>query len=157
MRLPGFAFSRAKLIAMGFQPLSLGILSLSIPLNGGKVGCKWRTLGAVPKSQGLYLFSVEHPVLGMTVAYLGMTQDLWMVTKGRTSQGSARPGNRYGSPYYAGDTRRRVNVLIARHARRGCTITHWVLPLKLQRHQLEVAESALIRRWNLRARGWNIR
>jgi hypothetical protein len=99
----------------------------------------------------------------MSVAYVGLTEHLWMVTKGRLpGSGGARPGQRYGRPKYAGITRKRVNVAIAEQLRSGRTVRHWLRPItepppsreELWR-RLCTEEEILIKRWDLRRTGWN--
>lgn len=94
--------------------------------------------------------------------YVGLTEELWMITKGRLPAGGARPGQRYGRPRYAGVTRQRVNALIAARIRSGEVMRHWVRPLgespgdrAAVRGRLLQLEEELIVRWELRRVGWN--
>lgn len=94
--------------------------------------------------------------------YVGLTEELWMVTKGRLPGGGARPGQRYGRPRYAGVTRQRINTLIAPLAAAGELMRHWVKPVSdppLDRSELRALlldeEQELISRWALRRDGWN--
>jgi hypothetical protein len=93
---------------------------------------------------------------------VGLTEELWTVTKGRLPAGGARPGQRYGRPRYAGVTRQRINALIAPHGAAGALVRHWVKPVSAPaadrptlRALLLEEEQALIARWALRPDGWN--
>jgi hypothetical protein len=160
MELPGQNVTSAELEALGFLPLILEVRCLEVPYGAG---CEWTTIDEVPKAPGLYAFTVE-AADQLRVAYVGKTEHLWMVTKGRLPNGAARPAQRYGRPKYAGDNRRRINDLIANQLRAGRTVRHWVLPmanlpadrLELNRRLL-LAEKALIDKWDLRRVGWNRR
>ena len=88
--LPGHPVSETELLNEGFSPLRLGVGSLDVVLSCG-VGCEWTTVGEVPTGPGLYAFTVEtHEELH--VAYVGLTEELWMVTKGRLPIGGAAAG-----------------------------------------------------------------
>jgi hypothetical protein len=88
------------------------------------------------------------------VTYVGLTEHLWMVTKGRLpGSGGARGGQRYGRPRHAGVTRQRVNILIAGQLRSGRVVRHWVRTLPVA--ALRAEEERLINSWNLRRVGWN--
>jgi hypothetical protein len=114
---PGQPITATDLAKAGFQPLELRVTSLDVDLPSGR-GCEWTTIGEVPAAPGLYAFTVEdaHQI---RVAYVGLTEHLWMVTKGRLPGGGARGGQRYGRPRHAGLTRQRVNILIAGQLRAG--------------------------------------
>ncbi len=145
---------------LSFVPLELQFRPATIELVGGP-GCEWTTLGDVPRGPGLYAFTVG-PDDDLRVMYVGLTEELWMVTRGRLPTGGARPGQRYGRPRYAGVTRQRINALIAvRHAA-GDLVRHWVRPLAdppddraAIRVRLLQDEQRLISEWNLRRVGWN--
>jgi hypothetical protein len=70
-------------------------------------------------------------------------------------------GQRYGRPIYAGVTRQRINVQIARAIGEGWTVRHWVKPfdgISLgpdPKQALLTAEAELIQCWDLRRVGWN--
>jgi hypothetical protein len=89
----------------------------------------------------------------MRVAYVGRTEHLWMVTKGRLPGGGARGGQRYGRPRHAGATRRRVNILIAEQLRAGRVVRHWIC--QLPSAALRAEEERFITSWDLRRCGWN--
>jgi hypothetical protein len=147
---------------LGFQPLTL-VLKRYVCLSAG-VGCEWDTIGEVPEGPGHYLFAVEDGI-EIRVVYVGLTQHLWMVTRGRLPGfGSPRGGQRYGRPVNAGVTRQRINMLIARELQLGRRVRHWVRrfrdpPAALDdlRFQLLLADEELINRWRLREVGWNLR
>lgn len=157
---PGFAVTAADLRALGFVPLLLDVRSTEVELPYGQA-CEWTTVGDIPKGPGIYAFTSGDDE-DLRVMYLGLTEELWMVTKGRLPNGGARPGQRYGRPRYAGVTRQRVNGLIGEQLRAGKLILHWVRPLAeaptdrgaLRDRLLEV-EQELITRWELRRVGWN--
>jgi hypothetical protein len=158
--LPGHLFTEAQLRAEGFTTLNLEVRRFGIELPAGS-GCEWTTTGHVPTGPDLYAFTVEDKV-EFRVAYVGLTEELWMVTKGRLPTGGARGGQRYGRPRYAGVTRQRVNTLIAAQLQAGRVVRHWLRPLVDDlpdrsglRHRLLHAEQALILRWDLRRVGWN--
>lgn len=92
--------SAAELATVGFQPLELRVRSLELDLASGR-GCEWTAVSEVPDSSGLYAFTVEDDH-EMRVAYVGRTEHLWMVTKGRLPGGGGRGGQRYGRPRHAG-------------------------------------------------------
>lgn len=124
-------------------------------------GCTWDTMGVVPDTPGHYLFTIEQSS-ELHVAYVGLTENLWMITKGRLSDGRSRPAQRYGRPKYAGATRARINGLIAAEHAAGRVVAHWLRPLAdppsdraALRARLLADEEALIRRWSLRQNGWN--
>jgi hypothetical protein len=157
---PGFTVTSADLRKLGFVPLLLDVRSTKLELPFG-TGCEWTTLGDVPKGPGLYAFTAGDDG-DLRVMYVGLTEELWMVTKGRLPSGGARPGQRYGRPRYAGVTRQRVNGLIAEQLRAGKLIRHWVRPLgeppiprAAMRGRLLELEHELIARWHLRRVGWN--
>lgn len=110
-------------------------------------------MGEVPDAPGLYAFTVEDDH-ELRVAYVGLTEHLWMVTKGHLPGGAgARGGQRYGRPKHAGVTRKRVNILIAEQLRAGRLVRHWVL--SLPGVALRAEEERLIIDWDLRRVGWN--
>lgn len=150
--LPGHPIAATALSAAGFRPLELSVSGLNVELPSG-TGCEWTTIGEVPDSPGLYAFTVEDDH-ELRVAYVGLTEHLWMVTKGRLPGGAgARGGQRYGRPKHAGVTRMRVNILIAEQLRAGRLVRHWVLPLPGV--ALRAEEERLITDWDLRRVGWN--
>ncbi len=152
--LPGHAITDGQLCALGFGPHTLDVERVGIVLPTG-MGCEWRTLGDVPESPGVYAFTVEDAE-HQSVAYVGSTSHLWMVTKGRLPHsGGSRPGNRYGRPLYAADGRVRINILIAAEIKQGRRVRHWAQPL--QASLLRAEEETLILRWRLREHGWNLR
>lgn len=105
-----------ELTDLGFQPLDVRVERTDVPVAGG-VGCEWRTTGDVPDAPGLYAFTLRRAEDrdGLRVVYVGMTEHLWMVTKGRLpDSASARGAQRYGRPKHAGQTRQRVNMEIRR-------------------------------------------
>lgn len=116
----------------------------------------------MPDAPGTYLLTVSAD--GATrVTYAGMTENLWMVTRGRLPDGRSRPAQRYDSTLkYLGDTRRYVNILAADQMRLGRTMTHSVGPLAdpqvdptLRRGILLREEDRWKRRWRLCQVGWN--
>ncbi|MDA8380761.1 MAG: hypothetical protein M0020_08055 [Actinomycetota bacterium] len=158
---PGHAVSVRELLQEGFVALELEVRAMDVEFPFGS-GCEWTTLGAVPKGPGVYAFTVGHDD-ELHVAYVGMTEDLWMVTKGRLPSGEGRPGQRYGRPLYAGATRQRINGLVREQLLLGKNIRHWVSLLanppsarEELRSQLLAREEMLIRRWDLRRVGWNL-
>jgi hypothetical protein len=148
---PGHPISAADLARAGFQPLELGVRSLDVDMPSGR-GCEWTTIGEVPQGPGLYAFTVGDD-REMRVTYVGRTEHLWMVTRGRLPGGAGRGGQRYGSPRYAGATRQRVNILVAEQVRAGRLVRHWVR--LCQAAALRVEEERLISGWDLRRVGWN--
>lgn len=159
---PGFPTTAEAMHTEGFSALDLEFRDVDLELPYG-TACEWTTRGDVPKGPGLYAFTADIQD-ELRVLYVGLTEELWMITKGRTPDGKARPGQRYGRPRYAGVTRQRVNALIAQQLRQGRHIRHWVKPLDeipLDRAQmrrlLERTEEELISRWRLRELGWNRR
>lgn len=149
---PGCPVTAASLCQAGFQPLVLRVTSLSVDLAAGR-GCEWATIGEVPDSPGLYAFTVEDGEQ-IRVTYVGLTGNLWMVTKGRLpASGGARGGQRYGRPRHAGVTRQRINIRIAGQLRAGRVVRHWIRPLPAMR--LRAEEERLIITWDLRCVGWN--
>jgi hypothetical protein len=134
---------------------------MNIQLPDG-LGCNWTTVGTVPDAPGLYAFTVEHDAQ-VSVTYVGMTEHLWMVTKGRLPRsGGARGGQRYGRPKHAGATRKRINCLVAEQIQLGRTVRHWLQPHPEVagsevdvRSTLLAEEEGLIVRWDLRTVGWN--
>jgi hypothetical protein len=153
--LPGRQTSQAELESLGFSPLSIKPGSFVTLPNG--TGRKWDTEGTIPEAQGHYVFTVEDSN-AIWVAYAGMTEHLWMVTKGRLPRnGGSRPGNRYGRPRYARETRRRINIRITEQLACGRRATHWVRPWpNTAPSTLGAEEEVLICRWHLRDVGWNI-
>lgn len=159
--LPGHPISAEALLAMGFIPHELRVDEMDIQLPDG-LGCNWTTIGTVPDAPGLYAFTVEHDT-EVSVTYVGMTEHLWMVTKGHLPRsGGARGGQRYGRPKHAGATRKRINCLVAEQIRLGRKVRHWLRPLQpavaaqvATRSTLLAQEAELIERWHLRKVGWN--
>jgi hypothetical protein len=150
--LPGTPVTAEELHRLGFRPLELRFAGEPVPLSGG-AGCSWTTVGDVPDSAGLYAFSVSDGTT-LSVAYVGRTTHLWMVTKGHLPRsGGVRGGQRYGRPKHAGITRQRVNILIAAERAVGREVWHWVRPMP--EAGLAAEEEALITRWRLRQTGWN--
>jgi hypothetical protein len=147
----------------GFHPLRLRITRMDISLAGG-TGCEWDTLDTVPDAPGVYAFTLHWPTLPQRhVMYVGQTDHLWMVTKGRLPGGEARGGQRYGHPRHAGVTRQRINLGIAGAVRMGWVPEHWVRPVAglapdvaVRRRQLRALEEYFIAGWRLRAVGWNV-
>lgn len=157
MHLPGFQLGNGELEDLGFEPLELAFRDTEIELLEG-IGCEWNTVGTVPKTPGLYAFTATHENV-TSVAYVGMTENLWMVTKGRLPNGASRPAQRYGKPRYGGSTRQRINVEIARLRSTEIIVQHWVWPFRAAgsdvKAELRVQEEELIERWQLRSCGWN--
>jgi hypothetical protein len=160
LRSPGYLTNATDLRGLGFLPLLLDVRASDVDLPFGR-GCEWTTVGDIPKGPGLYAFTLGDDN-DLRVMYIGLTEELWMVTKGRLPAGGARPGQRYGRPRYAGVTRQRINGLVGEHLRAGGIVRHWVWPVvdvppdrhALRAHLLEL-EQDLITRWNLRRVGWN--
>ena len=75
----------------------------------------------------VYVFHLVEARGHMAVVYVGLTTWLPMVALG-VKGGMARPGQRYGRPKYAGQTRQRINVLVAHEVAAGRTIRHWLRP-----------------------------
>ena len=149
----------AELTGHGFVALVLEFRPTALVLPEG-AACEWTTMGDVPTGPGLYAFTIGAEDL--RVLYVGLTEELWMITKGRLPAGGARPGQRYGRPRYAGVTRQRINALIAGRLAKGETIGHWVRPLAdppsdrtALRARLFEVEQQLISQWDLRRLGWN--
>ena len=160
VNLPGTAVTIDELRELGFHRHRLEIVRVSLP---GGTGCEWNTLGAVPDAPGLYAFTVEADEL-LHVAYVGLTTNLWMVTKGcMPGVGQSRPAQRYGRHRYAGATRQRVNEAVGEQLRAGRTVSHWLRPTAhgatdaATKLALATEESALIARWSLQTTGWNRR
>jgi hypothetical protein len=158
--MPGCVVLVAELREEGFLPLTLEVRKLDAEYPFSR-GCEWTTVGDVPKGPGVYAFTVgdDH---NLHVTYVGLTEELWMVTKGRLPSGGARPGQRYGRPLYAGVTRQRINALVAEQLVLGRLVRHWVSPRvgpssdrAELRGQLVSREERLIQRWDLRRVGWN--
>jgi hypothetical protein len=120
----------AELSSLGFRSLDMTIGRIDLELTGG-MGCEWTTVGDVPDAPGLYASTLHRASEDdLRVVYVGMTENLWMVTKGRLPRGGgARGGQRYGRPTHAGETRQRVNVEVLRAHLDGWTVRHWVRPL----------------------------
>jgi hypothetical protein len=153
--LPGCAITIDDLHARRFRPLDIAVLQLESPLLDGGVGCQWDTVGDVPDAPGLYAFTVEHDER-LAVVYVGRTEQLWMVTKGKLPSGASRPAQRYGRPKYAGITRTRVNGLVREQLLAGRTVRHWVCPMHgADTTRLASGEEELITLWQLRRVGWN--
>lgn len=148
---PGHPISATDLAGAGLHSLELRVSNLDVDLLSAR-GCEWSTLGEVPDAPGLYAFTVEDGHQ-MRVAYVGRTEHLWMVTKGRLPGGGARGGQRYGRPRHAGATRRRVNILIAEQLRAGRVVRHWIC--QLPSAALRAEEERFITSWDLRRCGWN--
>jgi hypothetical protein len=158
--VPGWPISAEEIQAEGFVPLLIEVRAVAIAFHFGS-GCEWTTVGSVPKGPGVYAFTVGDDD-ALHVTYVGLTEELWMVTKGRLPNGAARPGQRYGRPLYAGVTRQRINCLVDEQLRLGRRVRHWVAPLNSDvrnrtelRKELLYREQDLIQRWNLRRQGWN--
>lgn len=156
----GYATTGDDMRTLGFIALDLLFRLTTVELPDGPA-CEWTTVGDVPKGPGLYAFTIG-PDDVLRVMYVGLTEELWMVTKGRLPSGDARPGQRYGRARYAGVTRQRVNALIAPYAARGALVRHWVKPIAdppsdraTLRALLLDEEEALITQWALRRDGWN--
>jgi hypothetical protein len=154
----GTIVTRDELTSQGFAPqqLQFRTVDFSGPF------CEWDTLGVIPNSAGLYAFVISPPDRPdkLRVTYVGLTDNLWMVTKGRLPNGSSRPAQRYGRHKYAGETRVRVNGLVAEAKRAGFDVTHWLSPRLVtsgERAQVALAllEEELIGKWDLRRAGWN--
>jgi hypothetical protein len=121
-------------------------------------------IGDVPEAPGLYAFTLQrHGEDDLRVVYVGMTEHLWMVTKGHLPRGGgARGGQRYGRPTHAGATRQRINIEVRRAHQDGWIVHQWVRPfrsLTAAREQVRTVlgseEESLISRWELRRCGWN--
>lgn len=158
--LPGHSVEVQDLTDEGFVSLELDFRNVHLPLAIGP-GCEWTTIGSVPKGPGLYAFTIGEDE-DLRVTYVGLTEELWMVTKGRLPSGASRPGQRYGRPLYAGVTRQRVNTLVRRQILFGRRVRHWVSSRSGAtadraelRAQLGRDEERLIRQWDLRRVGWN--
>lgn len=154
----GTVVDRGDLTSRGFFPYQLEFHAVDEAAGS----CEWDTVGDVPDSAGLYAFVLqarESPE-EYRVVYVGLTGNLWMVTKGRLPDGSARPAQRYGRHKYAGVTRFRINGLVATARLHGFDVTHWLsrrpLPAGARADKyLRDDEEALIREWRLRETGWN--
>ncbi|GAB3563393.1 hypothetical protein GCM10027344_20810 [Spelaeicoccus albus] len=150
--MPGTLVEPEDLIALGFVPHDLDF-GQHVEWPGG-TGIEWATLGQVPDSAGVYLFTIGDGDV-VHVAYVGLTTHLWMVTKGHLPHsGGARGGQRYGKPRHAGVTRKRVNALIAQQVDAGRTVQHWLR--ELPRDLIVDEEDRLIHLWSTRSTGWNI-
>jgi hypothetical protein len=144
--LPGRVITDADLMTLGFVSHEL-VFGKAVAWGSG-CGIEWKTVGDLPQSAGNYAFTI------LRVTYVGLTEHLWMVTKGfLPAGGGARPGQRYGKPKYSGVTRKRINYLVWCEAARGHHPQHWLRPLDVD--QIRPAEMALIARWNLTRIGWN--
>ena len=157
---PGCPVAEETLASRGFVRHELAFEE-SVELSIG-TGRNWNTLGDIPQGPGLYAFTAENPTSQrpLAVYYVGLTSDLWMVTKGQLPGGVARGGQRYGRPKHAGATRQRVNVEIAALLAEGCVVSHWLNPVRIPpdadtRTWLRHEEEKLITEWNLRSCGWN--
>ena len=159
--LPGHPVSATELQQEGFVPLTLQFRGLGVDLPCGR-GCEWTTVGEVPSGPGVYAFTVEASGL-IHVTYVGLSEEIWMVTKGRLPEGGARPGQRYGRPRYAAENRQRINVLVAEQVALNRSVRHWTKPVPeagvnpTDRAILQATETGFIDRWNLRIVGWNRR
>ena len=115
----------------------------------------------LPDCPGLYAFSVQDVLRGqLRVCYVGLTSNLWMVTKGMLPGYIARGGQRYGRPKHAGATRKRINVELAKAHTVDLEVTHWLKPVVIQAgadmtNVLRTQEEELIVLWELRKVGWN--
>jgi hypothetical protein len=150
--MPGTKVTIEDLASLGLIPLELRLRD-PVELGFGQVGIAWDTLGEVPRTPGIYAFTVESDG-DLRVCYVGLTTHLWMVTHGRLPEGTGRGGQRYGRPKHAGVTRQRINVLVAEQVRLGRVVTHWVKPVD-DLAGLRLQEEGLIATWNLRLAGWN--
>jgi hypothetical protein len=151
---PGRPIEDAELLAIGFVPFEIEVRPDDVAVPKYGVGRNWVTLGDVPDSPGLYAFTVDDG-RQQCVTYVGKTDHLAMVTKGRRpgARNLGRGGQRYGRPLYSGDTRRYVNTCATIELVAGKRVRHWLRPLALE--QLRTEEEALIERWGLREVGWN--
>lgn len=95
--MPGMPEDEGAMHGLGWLPLRLDFECKEVDLGPVGFGRKWRTADPAPAGPGLYVFTVESPGR-LHVCYAGMTEHLWMVTKGRLPCGAARGGNRYGDP-----------------------------------------------------------
>jgi hypothetical protein len=159
----GHRLSSGGLLSLDFRSLDLRIGRTDLQLPGG-TGCEWTAVGDVPDAPGLYAFTLQRPSEDdLRVVYVGMTEHLWMVTKGHLPRGGgARGGQRYGRPTHAGVTRQRINIEVRRAHQDGWIVRQWVRPLPFLagtreegRTALRAEEEALISRWQLRRNGWN--
>lgn len=149
--LPGHVISDADLTTLGFVSHEL-VFGKAVTWGSG-CGIEWKTIGDVPQSAGNYAFTIRTDT-ELRVTYVGLTEHLWMVTRGLLpAGGGARPGQRYGKPKYSGATRKRINYLVWCEAARGHHIQHWLRPVHVD--QIRPAEMALIARWSLARIGWN--
>jgi hypothetical protein len=89
MDIPGTPVTTDDLRGLGFQRHNLHVRCASLPAGPG---CEWDTLGDVPKTAGLYAFTVEDDVMVLRVVYVGMTTHLWMVTIGSLPNGGGHEG-----------------------------------------------------------------
>jgi len=76
----GHPLSVNDLDAEGCIPLALEVRALDLDLPSGR-GCEWTTVGDVPRGPGLYAFTVGDDN-DLRVVCVGLTEELWMVTKG---------------------------------------------------------------------------
>jgi hypothetical protein len=156
--MPGHPVTEEELTALGFLPLALEMLGTVQLLTG--VGTNWNTTGHIPDAPGHYLFTVEDGE-HMSVAYVGLTSHLSMVTKGTMPGTGGRGGQRYGRPKHAGVTRKRVNTLVTEQLQLGRVVRHWVRAMPRSATLSETSrlllseEELLIRGWRLRELGWN--
>jgi hypothetical protein len=154
----GTPIAIGDLLTRGFGPHDLRFRTSDFAAGH----CEWDTMGEVPEVGGLYTFVIHAADRSDAhrVTYVGLTGNLWMVTKGRLPDGSSRPAQRYGRHKYAGATRSRVNGLVAAAKLRGHEVVHWLsprpVPLGVRADVfLKPAEEELIRLWRLRETGWN--
>lgn len=148
----------ANLALEGWIPLEIRPVG-DVAIPDGGIGLVWDLDGEVRSEPGLYLFTVSDPREAiLTPTYVGQTRQLCMVTHGRAADGAARGGQHYGRPKYAGQTRKRVNLLVRERIVAGMAATHWVKPMAgADKAELMAAEERAIRGWALREVGWNIR
>ena len=159
---PGFQVTERDLRNLGFSPFELQWLDpVSLPSG---TATNWNTLGKIPSGAGLYAFTTEIRNMrdALRVRYVGMTTDLWMVTKGRLPDGTARGGQRYGRRKHSGDTRKRVNIELTTARAEGLHVRHWLRSVDVPdgtdaKTLLRQEEARLIWIWNLRSVGWNRR
>lgn len=157
----GTPVASRELTAEGFARHELRFRAGQVPTPYG-TGTDWDTLGSLPSGPGLYAFTTEDPTESdsLKVTYVGLTTNLWMVTKGQLPGGIARGGQRYGRPKHSGTTRQRVNAELTRAQLHGLVVAHWLSPLPTPsdtdpRAHLRQAEEQLIQKWKLRSAGWN--
>ncbi len=155
----GTVASRDELTSLGFEPHQLQFRNV----DSWEPFCEWDTMGTIPNTAGLsaFVLSPQDRPDELRVTYVGLTDNLWMVTKGRLPDGGSRPAQQYGRHKYAGATRARVNGLVAEARRTGFEVTHWLSRRSIasgERAQvaLAVPEQGLISLWDLVRTGWNL-